>query len=233
MTGFRGSGKPENVLKSTDAGKITKFCNLFFKLFRYWDGSCYDCSFNKSVTGAAMSKKHRLSEEERALFREAMADVKPLPSDKIAPKGKKLPPRPVQREREHQQVLRDMMVSDLNAADLETGDELLFARNGLHPNTLRKLRRGKFRIEAELDLHRLTSEQARQETATFLAQCKALGKRCVRIIHGKGLGSFDKKPVLKGKVDIWLRRHDDVLAYCSARPVDGGTGAVYVLIKKA
>ena len=126
-----------------------------------------------------------------------------------------------------------MMSSDLHSADLETGEELLFARDSLPPNTLRKLRRGKFRIEGELDLHRMTSEQARKETATFLAQCKARGKRCVRIIHGKGLGSQEKKPVLKGKVDFWLRRHDDVLAYCSARPTDGGTGAVYVLIKKS
>jgi len=180
-----------------------------------------------------MSKKHRLSAEERALFREAMSDVKPLSSDKIVPKGKKPPARPIQHERDQQQVLKDMMSSDWNTAELETGDELLFSRDGLHPNTLRKLRRGKFRIEAELDLHRLTSEQARKETATFLANCKALGKRCVRIIHGKGLGSYDKKPVLKGKVDNWLRHHDDVLAYCSARPVDGGTGAVYVLIRKS
>ena len=179
-----------------------------------------------------MVKKRWLSEEESALFREAMADVKPLAHDKITPKGKKLPAKPLQREREHQQVLKDMMTSDWNSAELETGDELLFVRDGLHPNTLRKLRRGKFRIEAELDLHRMTSEQARKETATFLAHCKAWGKRCVRIIHGKGLGSFDKKPVLKGKVDAWLRRHDDVLAYCSARPADGGTGAVYVLLKK-
>jgi DNA-nicking Smr family endonuclease len=181
---------------------------------------------------AVMTKKHRLSEEERELFRDAVADVKPLSSDRITPKRKKLPARPLQREQEHQQVLKDMMSSDWNAAELETGDELLFVRDGLHPNTMRKLRRGKFRIEAELDLHRLTSEQARQETATFLAHCKALGKRCVRIIHGKGLGSYEKRPVLKGKVDIWLRHHDDVLAFCSARPMDGGTGAVYVLIKK-
>lgn len=183
--------------------------------------------------GAVMSKKQRLSEEERDLFREAMADVRPLPSDKITPKRKKPPARPIQRELDQRQVIKDMMSSDWNAAELETGEELLYVREGLHPNTLRKLRRGKFRIEAELDLHRLTSDQARKETAAFLAKCKASGKRCVRIIHGKGLGSLDKKPVLKGKVDIWLRHHDDVLAYCSARPVDGGTGAVYVLIRRA
>ncbi|KPJ94158.1 MAG: hypothetical protein AMJ53_05815 [Gammaproteobacteria bacterium SG8_11] len=167
-----------------------------------------------------MRKKHRVSPEESALFREAMADVQPLSSDKILPKAKKPLPKPLQLE-------RDMYIWDLG-----TGEALLFVRDGMHPNTLRKLRRGKIRIEAELDLHRLTSEQARKEVATFLAHCKASGKRCVRIIHGKGLGSLEKKPVLKGKVDLWLRRHNDVLAYCSARPMDGGTGAVYVLIKK-
>jgi DNA-nicking Smr family endonuclease len=179
-----------------------------------------------------MAKKPRIPEEESALFREAMADVQPLVNDKILPKRKKPPPKPLQLERDQRQVLQDMMSSDLYSADLETGEELLFVRDGMHPNTLRKLRRGKIRIEAELDLHRMTSEQARKEVATFLAHCKARGKRCVRIIHGKGLSSLEKKPVLKGKVDIWLRRHNDVLAYCSARPVDGGTGAVYVLIKK-
>ena len=179
-----------------------------------------------------MSKKPGISKEDRTLFREAMADVQPLAQDKIAPKAKKPPARPLQMERDQRQVIQDMMSSDMYSADLETGEELLFARDGLPPTTLRRLRRGKFRIEAELDLHRLTSEQARIETATFLAQCKARGKRCVRIIHGKGLGSAEKKPVLKGKVDVWLRRHNDVLAFCSARPVDGGTGAVYVLIKK-
>jgi len=179
-----------------------------------------------------MRKKHRVSPEESALFREAMADVQPLSSDKILPKAKKPLPKPLQLERDQRQVLKDMMSSDMYSADLETGEELLFVRDGMHPNTLRKLRRGKIRIEAELDLHRLTSEQARKEVATFLAHCKASGKRCVRIIHGKGLGSLEKKPVLKGKVDLWLRRHNDVLAYCSARPMDGGTGAVYVLIKK-
>jgi DNA-nicking Smr family endonuclease len=182
---------------------------------------------------SAMSKKHRISAEESALFREAMGDVKPLSHDKILPKRKKPQPRPLQLERDQRQVLKDMMSSDLYSADLETGEELLFVRDGLPPTTMRKLRRGKFRIEAELDLHRMTSEQARQETATFLARCKAQGKRCVRIIHGKGLGSVEKKPVLKGKVDTWLRRHNDVLAYCSARPMDGGTGAVYVLIRKS
>ena len=179
-----------------------------------------------------MDKKPRISAEESALFRDAMADVQPIAQDKILPKRKKPPPRPLQLERDQRQVLKDMMSSDLYSADLETGDELLFVRDGMHPNTLRKLRRGKIRIEAQLDLHRMTSEKARKEVAEFLALCKARGKRCVRIIHGKGLGSAEKKPVLKGKIDIWLRRHDDVLAYCSARPMDGGTGAVYVLIKK-
>jgi DNA-nicking Smr family endonuclease len=179
-----------------------------------------------------MAKKPRISAEESALFREAMADVQPLSHDKILPKVKKPPPKPLQLERDQHQVLEDMMSSDMYSDDLETGEELLFAQDGLHPNTMRKLRRGKIRIEAELDLHRMTSEQARKEVATFLAHCKVRGKRCVRIIHGKGLGSMEKKPVLKGKVDLWLRRHNDVLAYCSARPMDGGTGAVYVLIKR-
>jgi DNA-nicking Smr family endonuclease len=206
----------------------------FFGLRLSWyDGLPITKMRMRGEESSDMSKKRRISEEESALFREAMADVKPLSHDKILPKRKKPIPRPLQLERDQRQVLHDMMSSDLYSADLETGEELLYVRDGLHPNTLRKLRRGKFRIEAELDLHRLTSEQARKQTATFLARCKASGKRCVRIIHGKGLGSLEKKPVLKGKLDVWLRHHNDVLAYCSARPMDGGTGAVYVLIRKS
>lgn len=179
-----------------------------------------------------MAKKSRISDQDSKLFRQAMADVTPIANDKIVPQAKKPSARPLQRERENQQVLNDMLSSEWNPADYETGEELLYSRDGLHPNTLRKLRRGKIRVEAELDLHRMTSEQAHKAIAVFFSQCQSLGRRCVRIIHGKGYGSFDKKPVLKGKVDVWLRRHGDVLAFCSARPVDGGTGAVYVLLKR-
>jgi DNA-nicking Smr family endonuclease len=177
-------------------------------------------------------KKYDISADDREAFRRAMADVQMLPQDKIAPMIKRPPPRPLQREKDARQVLRDMMSDSLDPAELETGDELMYASEGLQPAILRKLRRGKYRIQGELDLHRMTSEQAREAIIAFIARNKASGRRCVRIIHGKGNGSYNKQPVLKGKLDRWLRQRNDVLAFCSARPMDGGTGAVYVLLAK-
>ena len=117
-------------------------------------------------------------------------------------------------------------------AVIETGEELLFVRPGLRASTVRKLRRGQYATQAELDLHGLRVPDAHTLLKQFLRDCRLQDKRCVRIVHGKGLGSEGKIPVLKGKLNVWLRRHRDVLAFCSARPNDGGTGAVYVLLKK-
>ena len=105
-------------------------------------------------------------------------------------------------------------------------------RGGLQQRVLRKLRRGQFAIEAELDLHGYIVPEAREALAVFLRDAQLTGKRCVRIIHGKGLGAEGRLPVLKIKVNSWLRQKDQVLAFCSTRPQDGGTGAVYVLLKK-
>jgi DNA-nicking Smr family endonuclease len=125
------------------------------------------------------------------------------------------------------------MLSDaLDAAELETGEELLYCRTGLQHSVLRKLRRGHYSVGAELDLHGMRVEEARQALGAFLQHALAGDTRVVRIIHGKGNGSLNKQPVLKGKVNHWLRQRNDVLAFCSARPVDGGTGAIYVLLRR-
>lgn len=178
-----------------------------------------------------MSKKPKPPDEDE-LFRQMMDDVRPISQDKISPYRNKKSPRPIKREEDEKQVIQDMMSDPLSLDELETGEELLFNRPGVQTNVMRKLRRGQFCIEAELDLHRMTAEQARLAIATFLPEMGQSGKRCVRIIHGKGLGSFNKLPVLKNKLNHWLRQRDDVLAFCSARPVDGGTGAIYVLLKR-
>ena len=179
-----------------------------------------------------MSKKKEPPTDDRALFRQQMDDVEPLSQDKIPPYRQRRTPRPLHQELDDEQVLHDMMSDAIDFADVETGEELFFARPGLQHNLLRKLRWGQFSTEAVLDLHRMTSDQARQAILQFLQQCRIAGKRSVRIIHGKGLGSEQKIPVLKGKVNHWLKQKDEVLAFCSARPVDGGTGAIYVLLKK-
>lgn len=179
-----------------------------------------------------MSKKPTLPGKDDELFRQTVGDVRPLQQDKISPYRNKPPARPVKRQEDEKQVIEEMMSDPLAIEELETGEELLFTRNGIQPATMRKLRRGQFSIEAELDLHRMTSTQARQAIAHFLPQMLKANKRCVRIIHGKGHGSFNKVPVLKSKVNHWLQQRDEVLAFCSARPIDGGTGAIYVLLKR-
>jgi DNA-nicking Smr family endonuclease len=114
---------------------------------------------------------------------------------------------------------------------VEFGDELTYRRGGVQDAVMRRLRRGHYRVESELDLHGLTVPEAKQELRDFLARCIARQQRCVRIIHGKGLGSGPRGPVIKQAVNVILRRTEHVVAFCSARQVDGGTGAIYVLLQ--
>lgn len=173
------------------------------------------------------------TKEDRRLFREAMRDVRPLRHDKVMPEKPRPAPRPRQRIIDEGQVLRDMLSDCIEPWEQETGEELMFARNGLQHSVLRKLRRGQYAVGAELDLHGMTVAEARQALAEFLHASRFRDLRCVRIIHGKGNGSLHKQPILKGKVNHWLRQWDEVLAFASARPVDGGTGALYVLLKRS
>lgn len=178
-----------------------------------------------------MSKKFS-SKKEQELFREAMQDVRPLEAEpRHQPARPRPSPRPRQRELDEAAVLDEMLSDPVHPEDLETGEELLFIRAGLQHKLVKKLRRGELAIEAELDLHGLFREEAREAVVSFLAGCRRNRLRCVRIIHGKGHGSVQRIPVLKHKVARWLQQRDEVLAFCSARPVDGGTGAVYVLLK--
>lgn len=168
--------------------------------------------------------------DDAALFRAAMADARPLRSRR-APLNKPRP-RPVARQRlaDDAAVLRESL--DAPPDDIESGDELYFCRPGIQHAVVRKLKRGQIHIEAELDLHGLTAERARGIIDEFLGECRDVGIRAIRIIHGKGKRSGPRGPVLKRQVAGWLRKRDAVLAYCSARPVDGGTGAVYVLLRR-
>ncbi len=175
----------------------------------------------------------KISDEDRALFRKAVAGTRRLEAaPRITTRKRRPPPRPLQRERDEAQVIDDLLSEPVDPTDLETGEELLFARSGLQHKLLRRLRRGELAIEAELDLHGLTRLEARQALSEFLHACRARRCRCVRIIHGKGRGSHQKRPILKQYVDHWLRQVDAVLAYCSAIPAHGGTGAIYVLLRR-
>ena len=180
-----------------------------------------------------MRKKKQLSDEDVALFRDAVKRVTRLHHSGLTPPRKRPPPVPQQTLTDEAQIRRDALTQPFDPADVESGDELHYARPGLQRGVMRKLRRGQFSIRAELDLHGLTVHQADVALAAFLADCHARQLQCVRIIHGKGHSSPGKRPVLKGRLNGWLRRCDDVLAFCSARPVDGGTGAVYVLLRRS
>lgn len=172
-------------------------------------------------------------EDEIGLFRRSVGKVKPLrASGRVEPWRRR--PRPVPRQllADEARVRVEMLAEDPDFADeVETGDELLYARPGVQQSVMRKLRRGQFAVEAELDLHGMIVTEARAALSDFLSDCLSSGDRCVRIIHGKGLSSPSGKAVLKTRVNGWLQRCDEVLAFCSARPVDGGTGAVYVLLR--
>lgn len=171
-------------------------------------------------------------DDEKELFRQAVTGAKPLVHDRHEPAAPAPDARAAFRRADERAVLEESLVS--HAADLgvETGDEILFRRPGVPDQVLRDLRRGRFAIEDEIDLHGLVAAEARHAVRDFLGDSAARGRTCVRVIHGKGRGSGLRGPVLKKSVNLWLRKHDAVLAFCSARTPHGGTGAIYVLLKR-
>jgi len=180
-----------------------------------------------------MADKPKISDADKALFREQFGDARKLEHDKVHHSPKPVKPIPAQRIADDKQVLDDMFSDESYADEVETGEELLFVREGLQHKLVKQLRRGQLSVTAELDLHGYIVSEARIALTDFLKECRRHGDRCVRIVHGKGHGSQQKLPVLKNKVNSWLQQRDEILAFCSARPVDGGTGAVYVLLKRS
>jgi len=180
----------------------------------------------------AANKNSTKPAEDVTLFRDAVKDVTPLTASpdtlfKLKPK-----PIPLQFIRDEQQALVDSLSDHyIPAHELETGEELLYLRDGHSPDILSKLRRGHWVIQAKIDLHGMISDEARLYVSTFISDCKKRGIRCVRIVHGKGLGSRNREPVLKNKLRGWLMQKDEVIAYAEAKKQDGGSGAVIVLLK--
>lgn len=179
-------------------------------------------------------RERERAQHEHSVFRQWARDVIPLaPDNRVQLNAEAPAPLPLQRWADDDAVLRES-VSDEYGAEwlLETDETLSFRRNGIGPDVVRKLRRGTWTITAQLDLHGMRVDEARAAISEFLRQCVRLDKRCVRIIHGKGLGSVNRQPVLKDKVRRWLTQKEEVLAFTEARPNDGGSGVVLVLLKR-
>ncbi len=180
-----------------------------------------------------MSDEFDIEDRDRRLFRSALAGVRRLESDRAL--HRPTPPRaePVQTRRDEAEVLAGLRDGPLQAEEHLTGEELYYRRAGVRLQTMRRLRRGAISVEGHLDLHGHSAAEARVALDRYLRDSLARGRRCVRVVHGKGKGSRDRRPVLRRMVEGALRRNGDVLAFCSAPGTDGGTGAAYVLLRKA
>jgi len=171
--------------------------------------------------------------DDLAVFRAAVADARPLPtSGRAHLGGPPPPPRPLQHIADERAALHESLHGAIGLQDrLEGGDEPNYLRSGLASSVLRDLRRGRWVVQDEIDLHGLNREEARLVLAELLAESLRHGKRCVRVIHGKGLRSPHKTSILRQLVRGWLAQREEVLAYCQAKPQDGGEGALIVLLR--
>jgi DNA-nicking Smr family endonuclease len=193
---------------------------------------------NREAREKAERERARKHQAERAAhvadeFRAAVKDVTPLaPAGRHHARPAPHPPVPRQRLRDEQAVLAESVSDEIDIESLlDTDEALSYRRAGIGPDVVRKLRRGEWTIQDEIDLHGLRVDDARAALTAFLRDAFKRGLRCVRVVHGKGLGSKDRTPVLKGKVRAWLVQKDEVIAFCQARPADGGGGALVVLLK--
>jgi DNA-nicking Smr family endonuclease len=170
-------------------------------------------------------------DDDKELFRRAVTGTKKLEQPRQAPDRPRPEARAKFRHADERAALDESLIHDAADLEVESGDEIAFRRDRVSDAVLRKLRRGGYSMADELDLHGLTSAEARGAVRDFLGESARRGLSCVRVVHGKGRGSGPRGPVLKNSVNRWLRKHDAVLAFCSAVPAHGGTGAIYVLLK--
>ena len=168
-----------------------------------------------------------LDPEDVALFRRAVGPVRTVRD----PRPAESPVRP-RKGRTKPRAAPLPESADPSFALVAAGERLSYLRPGLAPRLLRELRRRRWPIEDELHLRGMRAGEALRAAGDFIGTARDAGLRCVRIVHGKGLGSADRLPVLKGEIDHWLRRHDAVDAFCSAPDTDGGSGALYVLLRR-
>ncbi len=187
----------------------------------------------EAAEAASREAARRREEAERNLFARAAGPVKPLPQDgRIQPVRTLPPPLPVQARLDEQRVLQEALSDEFDASTLlDVDDAMSFRRPGVGTDVTRKLRKGEWSIQREIDLHGLRRDDAREALAAFIREAHRHGIRCVRVVHGKGLGSPGKTPVLKGKVQSWLVQKQEVMAFVQARAAEGGAGALVVLLR--
>lgn len=184
---------------------------------------------------AEAQRRARQATADRDLFLQAAGKVQPLAVPaKATLKTEKPQPLPLQRQRDEEAALQETISDEFDASTLlEVDEHLSYRRPGIGPDVTRKLRRGDWTIQRQLDLHGLRTEDAREALGQFIREAQKQGLRCVRVVHGKGLGSPGKTPVLKGRVQGWLAQKKEVLAFVQARPAEGGAGALVVLLQPA
>ncbi len=172
------------------------------------------------------------TEAERNLFTRAVGKVAPIANqERVWSPPQRPSTRPLQQDLDNEAVMHESMSDDFDISTLlDADDQLSFRRPGIGTDITRKLRKGEWSIQGQIDLHGLRSDEARNAMGQFIRDAKRMGWRCVRVVHGKGLGSPGKEPVLKSKVQRWLVQKNEVLAFVQAKPSDGGGGALLVLL---
>lgn len=199
--------------------------------------------FRRALKDAAAQREHARREAAQRvaqaladadMFRRAVGAVIPLMAPERAPLH--TPPRPLPLPLKTRMDEREVLIEALSDAYdpdamLEIDDSLSFKRHGVARDVVRKLRRGTWVVQSQIDLHGCRTDEAREAMSLFIRDAAKRGLRCVRVIHGKGLGSTNKEPVLKGKVRAWLAQKSEVMAFVEARERDGGAGAVVVLLQ--
>ncbi len=173
-------------------------------------------------------------EAQRHAFARAVGPVQRLPdAGRVLADTPRPEPHPRQREADERAALREALSDEVDVESLLlTDDGLSFRRPGLNPDVVTRLRRGQWSIQAQIDLHGLRRDEARDQLGAFVRQSLRSGCRCVRVVHGKGLGSPGGEPVLKAKVQRWLAQCAEVIAFAQATGAQGGAGALVVLLER-
>lgn len=184
---------------------------------------------------AEQAQKSKKMASDKDLFVRAAGAVKPMPDKrKVLHQTEPTTPTAMQYQKDEKAVLIESISDEFDVSTLLDVDEhMSFRRPGIGADVTRKLRRGDWSIQRQLDLHGLRRDDARQALGQFIRESHKQGIRCVRVIHGKGLGSPGKAPVLKSRVHSWLVQKNEVLAFVQAKPADGGAGALVVLLTQA